>query len=81
MADMHVDCFDMINPFVIASSPATRGAENVLKCAQVRPGAIVMRNFVHGMGGGSFIYPNADAMYKDQQSFHSHAAVFLLKHR
>lgn len=76
MADLHVDCFDMINPFVIASSPATRGAENVLKCAQVRPGAIVMRNFGHGMGGGSFIYPNADAMYKGQQSFHSHAVGY-----
>ena len=73
MADLHVDCFDMINPFVIASSPATRGARNVLKCSQVRPGAIVLRNYGHGMGGGSFIYPSADAMYKGQPAFHSHA--------
>ncbi len=73
MADLHVDAFDMINPFVIASSPATRGADNVLRCASCRPGAIVLRNFGHGMGGGSFIYPSADAMYKGEAAFHSHA--------
>lgn len=73
MADLHSDAFDMINPFVIASSPATRGADNVLRCAECRPGAIVLRNFGHGIGGGSFIYPSADAMYKGQQAFHSHA--------
>lgn len=73
MADLHVKCFDMINPFVIASSPATRGADNVLKSAKSRPGAIVLRNFGHGMGGGSFIYPSADSMYKGQPTFHSHA--------
>ncbi len=73
MADLRVEKFDMINPFVIASSPATRGSSNVIKCCECRPGAITMRNFGHGMGGGSFIYPSADAMYKGQQSFHSHA--------
>ncbi len=73
MADLSVKAFDMINPFVIASSPATRGADNVIKSSACRPGAITMRNFGHGMGGGSFIYPNADAMYKGQQAFHSHA--------
>lgn len=73
MADLHVDCFDMINPFVVASSPATRGADNVLKSAACRPGAIVLRNFGHGMGGGSFIYPSAEAMYKGENAFHSHA--------
>ena len=51
MANLHVDAFDMINPFVIASSPATRGADNVLKSAESRPGAIVLRNYGHGMGG------------------------------
>jgi len=73
MANLYVEKFDMINPFVIASSPATRGAENVLKCAQCRPGAITMRNFGHGIGGGSFIYPNSTAFYKGEPSFHSHA--------
>lgn len=73
MADLRVESMDMINPFVIASSPATRGSENVIKSSKCRPGAITMRNFGHGMGGGSFIYPSADAMYKGQQAFHSHA--------
>lgn len=73
MADMHVAAFDMINPFVIASSPATQGARNVLKSAKCRPGAIVLRNFGHGTGGGSFIYPDAAAMYKGAPTFHSHA--------
>ena len=54
MADMYVKELDMINPFVIASSPATQGAKNVIKTASVRPGAIVLRNFGHGMGGGSY---------------------------
>lgn len=62
----------MINPFVIASSPATQGARNLLKSASVRPGALVLRNFGHGAGGGSFIWPSADAMYKGS-AFHSHA--------
>lgn len=73
MADLYYEKLDMINPFVIASSPATRGADNVLKSAKCRPGAITMRNFGHGMGGGSFISPSADAMYKGQEAFHSHA--------
>ena len=73
MADMRVEELGMANPFVIASSPATRGAENVLKSAKCLPGAVTMRNFGHGMGGGSFIYPDAEAMYKGEQAFHSHA--------
>lgn len=73
MADLHIEALDMINPFVIASSPATQGARNVLKSAACRPGAIVLRNFGHGTGGGSFIYPSADAMYKGEPAFHSHA--------
>ncbi|MBQ0071763.1 MAG: 4Fe-4S binding protein [Spirochaetales bacterium] len=73
MADMHVDCFDMINPFVIASSPATRGAENVIKSSACKPGAVTMRNFGHGVGGGGFFYPSAEAAYKGQPCFHSHA--------
>ncbi len=73
MADLHVECFDMINPFVIASSPATRGADNVVKSSKCHPGAITMRNFGHGMGGGGFFYPSAEAALKGQPAFHSHA--------
>ena len=73
MADLHVEKFDLMNPFVLASSPATQGAKNVLKIAECRPGAIVLRNFGHGMGGGSFFSPGADAFFKGEQAFHSHA--------
>ena len=73
MADLHIDCFDMINPFVIASSPATRGADNVIKSSACKPGAITMRNYGHGMGGGGFFYPSFDAVLKGQPAFHSHA--------
>ena len=73
MADLYVKSFDMINPFVVASSPATQGAKNVLKSAAMRPGAIVMRNFGHGSGGGSYIGPDSKAMYSGQMSIHSHA--------
>jgi len=73
MANLYSDAFDMINPFVIASSPATQGARNVLKSAACRPGAIVLRNYGHGSGGGSFFHPDAEAVYKGKQAFHSHA--------
>lgn len=73
MADLYVKEFDMINPFVVASSPATHGARNVLKSAAMRPGAIVLRNFGHGSGGGSYIGPNSNAMFSGQMSIHSHA--------
>ena len=73
MADLYVKSLDMINPFVVASSPATQGAKNVLKSAKMRPGAITMRNFGHGSGGGSFFYPGAAAVYRGEQAYHSHA--------
>ncbi len=73
MADLYVKEFDMINPFVVASSPATQGAKNVFKSAAMRPGAIVLRNFGHGAGGGSYIGPDSGAMYSGQMSVHSHA--------
>lgn len=73
MADLYVKEFDMINPFVVASSPATQGARNVLKSAAMRPGAIVLRNFGHGAGGGSYIGPDSKAMFSGQMSIHSHA--------
>ncbi len=63
----------MMNPFVVASSPTTQGARNVLKSAAMRPGAIVLRNFGHGAGGGSYIGPDSKAMFSGQMSIHSHA--------
>ena len=54
MADLSVKSFNMINPFVIASSPATQGVKAVLKSASAMPGAIAMRNFGHGAGGGTY---------------------------
>ena len=66
MADLYVKKFDMINPFVVASSPATQGALNVLKSAKMRPGAIVLRNYGHGSGGGSFIGPDSKAMLAER---------------
>ncbi len=73
MADLYVKELNMINPFVIASSPATQGAANVLKSAAMRPGAIVLRNFGHGAGGGSYIGPDSKAMYSGEMCIHSHA--------
>lgn len=73
MADLYVKEFDMINPFVVASSPATQGANNVLKSAAMRPGALVLRNFGHGSGGGSYIGPDSKAMYSGGMCIHSHA--------
>lgn len=73
MADLYVKAFEMINPFVVASSPATQGARNVLKSAGMRPGAIVLRNFGHGAGGGSYIGPDSRAMYSGKMCIHSHA--------
>ncbi|MCI6176870.1 hypothetical protein MR772_10130, partial [bacterium] len=73
MADLYVKKFDMINPFVVASSPATQGAANVLKSAKMRPGAIVLRNYGHGSGGGSFIGPDSGAMFGGAMAIHSHA--------
>lgn len=54
MADLSVKSFNMINPIVIGSSPATQGVKAVLKSARAMPGAIAMRNFGHGAGGGSY---------------------------
>lgn len=46
MANLYVESLDMINPFVVASSPATQGARNVLKSARMRPGAILAEPFM-----------------------------------
>ncbi len=45
----------------------------MLKTAAMRPGAIVLRNFGHGSGGGSYIGPDSKAMYSGQMAIHSHA--------
>jgi dihydropyrimidine dehydrogenase (NAD+) subunit PreA len=38
MADLSVKELGMINPFIIASSPATHGVKNVLKSSRALPG-------------------------------------------
>ncbi|WP_143321518.1 4Fe-4S binding protein [Clostridium sp. HBUAS56010] len=81
MADLYVKEFDMINPFVVASSPATQGARNVLKTSAMRPGAIVLRNFGHGAGGGSYIGPDSRAMYSGEMCMHSHGVGRQIKDR
>jgi dihydroorotate dehydrogenase/Pyruvate/2-oxoacid:ferredoxin oxidoreductase delta subunit len=53
MSDMRVKSLDLRNPFIIAASPATHGEWAVLKSAQAMPGAVTMRNYRHGAGGGS----------------------------
>ena len=73
MANLYVKEFDMINPFIVASSPATQGARNALKTAKARPGAIVLRNFGHGAGGGSYIGGGGAAMLSGASATHSHA--------
>jgi len=79
MADLYVKEFDMINPFVIASSPATQGVYAVLKSAKSLPGAIVMRNFGHGAGGGSYTTPSVDAMSKGMPASQIHAVGTQIK--
>ena len=73
MADLYVKEFDMANPLIIASSPATQGVAAVLKSGRTMPGAIVMRNFGHGAGGGSLVQPSAAAMLAGQPASQSHA--------
>lgn len=65
--------FGLKNPFVIGSSPATHGAFGVLKSARANPGAIVMRNFGHGAGGGSEIRPYGANMPGGALCAQSHA--------
>jgi dihydropyrimidine dehydrogenase (NAD+) subunit PreA len=72
MADLYVKSLDMQNPFIIASSPATQGVKGVLKSAEALPGAIVMRNFGHGAGGGSFISPSGEDMRKGKSCIQIH---------
>lgn len=73
MANTYVKKFDMQNPFVIAASPATHGARNVIKSAAAKPGAIVMRNYGHTAGGGSEIRPYGAQMAAGAACQQSHA--------
>ena len=73
MSNLYVKEFDMINPFVVAASPATHGMKSVLKTATALPGAIVMRNFGHGSGGGSHLSTLGDNMLKGKPCTQSHA--------
>ena len=73
MADLRVKSLGLKNPFIVASSPATHGLKGVLKSAQGHPGAIVMRNFGHGAGGGSIILPAGANMLGGQACVQSHA--------
>ncbi|MFI3227109.1 MAG: 4Fe-4S binding protein [Clostridia bacterium] len=73
MVDLSVKKLGLINPFVVASSPATQGTRNVLKTAKMRPGAITMRNFGHGAGGGSYFNPGFNEVILGGHASHSHA--------
>jgi len=73
MADLTVKALGLSNPFVIAASPATHGAQAVLKSASARPGAVVMRNFGHGAGDGSLVLPSTEDMRAGKHAIQSHA--------
>jgi len=76
MADLRVKALDLINPFVIAASPATQGVYGMLKSAAARPGAIAMRNFGHGAGGGSLVLPSVQDLRAGKDAIQSHAMGF-----
>ncbi len=73
MANLSVKELNLTNPFVIASSPATHGVKAVLKSATALPGAIAMRNFGHGGGGGSYTAPSGEEMRAGKPAIQSHA--------
>jgi len=76
MADLSVKELGLINPFVIAASPATQGVSAMLKSAAVRPGAVAMRNFGHGAGGGSLLIPSTSERRAGRDAAQSHAIGF-----
>jgi dihydropyrimidine dehydrogenase (NAD+) subunit PreA len=73
MAELAVKELGMSNPFVIAASPATHGEHAVLKSAGARPGAVVMRNYRHGGGGGSLNLPSAQDLVEGRDAVQIHA--------
>jgi len=73
MADMSVKALNTINPFIVAASPATQGVASILRTADTRPGAVVMRNYGHGAGGGNLLIPSAKELREGQDAAQSHA--------
>ncbi|MHB0877080.1 MAG: 4Fe-4S binding protein [Anaerolineae bacterium] len=73
MPDLSVPELGLANPFIVASSPATQGAYAVLKSAAALPGAITMRNYRHGAGGGAYLAPSAEDMRAGRHAIQSHA--------
>ncbi len=73
MVDLSVPSLGLANPFIVASSPATQGPRAVLKSAQALPGAVVMRNYRHGAGGGGLVSPSADDMLAGRAATQIHA--------
>lgn len=71
--DASVPSLGLANPFIVASSPATQGYRAVLRSAEARPGAVVMRNYRHGAGGGGLVSPSTDAMASGGAATQIHA--------
>ena len=79
MADLRVPSLDLMNPFIVASSPATQGVRAVLKSAKALPGCVVMRNFGHGAGGGTYTDTSGDAMRAGGPATQIHALGTTIK--
>ena len=73
MTNLQVPSLGLVNPFIIAASPATQGLPAVLKSAQARPGAVVMRNYGHGAGGGSRVLPSTRDLRDGRDALQIHA--------
>jgi dihydropyrimidine dehydrogenase (NAD+) subunit PreA len=71
--DLSVEELGLANPFIIASSPATHGEWAVLKSARALPGAVVMRNYRHGVGGGSTMSASPEDVLAGREAIQSHA--------
>jgi dihydropyrimidine dehydrogenase (NAD+) subunit PreA len=79
MADLRVHSLDLMNPFIIASSPATQGVKAVLRSARTLPGCVVMRNFGHGAGGGTYSFPSSESMRAGGPATQIHAIGTTIK--
>lgn len=73
MADLRIKELKLRNPVIVASSPATHGIKAVLKSSKSLPGALSMRNYGHGGGGGTFISSLAEDVYSGKPCYQSHA--------
>jgi len=79
MADLSVRSLNLMNPFIIASSPATHGVKAVLKSARTLPGAVAMRNFGHGGGGGTYNSTSGESMRAGGPATQTHALGTTIK--